>query len=399
MEAMRKRFEAVLREGGTLSDVHSYYSGAHRNTGDDTAESLLPALSNPSRLPALLSKYNTMEAIRRKHGYSKTREKIENEIFSTLDYHKGFDALRKFQKAYDPDYTIIGILKSMVGREIGDKEVLDIASSLTTEEITWLSALKEMPGRVSDDLLWIPAIVDYFYDGVEWAWDTVDYRASQENPRDNFDRLGISGARSDTKFTAFKPKFALALRGLYFGMVADSQVYERVVDELASSALVSGDNKIMRAFCHRDGKDFSEEYVGKIRGKVNKFLSEITLVYIYRAKALSPKEVVAFIGLLEEMPELLFKKKHLAFVPCGQGFMFLDPTSLKEIEYVEMDPYVGHYAQTEIHYSEAYLPEDQGTDPQDQRGAGQLLLARWDNSRYLHRAWDQGSRVRGEDPH
>jgi hypothetical protein len=357
IEAIRRAFETPKREI-TISEVYSYYSLVAQPENNVVANTmaLIPAIT--SKLPSLLTKYNTLEAARRKVGGDKKRKELEAQIISMVSFKAGLERLREEQKHRDVDYALIRGIKRLVGktgnmeRELENDESLNLATSLTSEEIAWVSVIRRIPDIVFQHRLSsVPAVVDYFWDGLEWAIDTLEDRDNANKPRDTYDELGITGARDDTVFSCFDPKFTLGVKGLYFAYVEDSYIFERCLEELASGALVSGDGKILQALAARDGVSFSDEYAVKNRHRVNETLSSIVAISALSQKIIVGKDLVRLIGMIERIPDFFFDRRPILFIPSGKGLMFLDPATFAEIEYIPFDGYVAHYAQTEIYQS------------------------------------------------
>lgn len=351
LEAHRREFERPAREV-TISEVFDYYkkSGEKNKVSKET---MLPILSIQSRLPSLLSKYNTLDAARDKSGYRQAVEEMERVVYGMLSFQKGFQNLRACQEKYDVDYKLVKMLRQYYGKRFDDGEETsrDLASSLTSEEMTWLSVVGKLPGLlVEHPMSSVPAIVDYFYDGVEWALDTLKYSTDSENARDTYDVAGVTGARSDTQFSPFVPKFELAMKGLYLGLVSDTHIFEQCFEDLQMAALVSGDGKILRAFATRDGCALDDRYALKVRDRVNEFLSGLAILNLIKGSVMSSGDTVRLIGMLEFIPSCFFDQRTIAMIPSGKGMMFLDPSNLAEIAYVPYDPFVGHIAQNEVYH-------------------------------------------------
>ena len=354
LEEERRQFETPAREV-TLSEVFDYYRKA-----DDKkkvrADTMLPIISSHSQLPSLLSKYNTLDEARARSGYQKTVEKMEQVVYEHLSFEKGFEKLKRTQERADPDYNLIKLLRVHLcghfSNEEAEEVALDLSSFLTSEEMTWISVLESIPSMMMEHLLSsVPGIVDYFWDGVEWALDTLEYnKAGRERPMDTYEMAGLTGVRSDTEFSPFVPKVALAMRGLYLGLVSDAQIFDKVFEDLDSAALMSGDTKILRAFAARDGKALDDRYAMEVRGRINDFLSELAVINILKGRIMSAGDTVRLIGMLERMPSFFLDHRVVSMIPSGKGVMFLDPTTLEEIEYVLYDPFVGHIAQSEIYH-------------------------------------------------
>jgi len=362
VETARRNFETPQREI-TVSETYTYYSGSSGHMPSKAqAMMLIPALE--AKLPSLLAKYNTLEAARRKAGVDQGRKQLEAAIDSMLSFGEGLKVLHEAQKTRDPDYHFSKLLRDAWGeghsgdREIKEEDLFeegrvhDLSTSLTSEETTWLSVIKRIPDDVFDHRpSSVPAIVEYFCDGLEWALDTLIEKDNTNRARDTFDELGVTGARHDSSFARFTPKFQLALKGLYYAMVADSQIFDRCFEDLSSPALISGDGKILRAMAEEDGKVFSEEYALKNRHRVNEFLSSIVMVSAIKMEAVSGLELVKLIGMLDRMPDIFFKRKKIVFISSGKGLMFLDPVTFEELHYEPFDGYVAHIAQNEIYHS------------------------------------------------
>jgi len=362
VEKARRNFETPQREI-TVSETYTYYSGSSaRVPAKAEAMGLIPALQ--ARLPSLLVKYNTLETARRKAGGDKGRKQLEDAVDAMFSFNDGLMKLREAQKTRDPDYRLSRLIRDVMGagksdgREIKEEDLFeegrvhDLSTSLTSEETTWLSAIKRIPDIVFDHRpSSVPAVVEYFCDGLEWALDTLAEKDHAEKARDTFDELGVTGARHDSSFSRFVPKFELALKGLYYAMVADSQIFDRCFEDLSGPSLISGDGKILRAMAEEDGKAFSDEYALKNRHRVNEFLSSLTLVSAIKMGIVSGLEIVKLIGMLDRMPDLFFKRKKIVFIPSGKGLMFLDPLTFEELHYEPFDGYVAHIAQSEIYHS------------------------------------------------
>lgn len=358
IEAVRRAFETPKREI-TISEVYSYYGSGSQPEGKTVARTmaLIPAIA--SKLPSLLTKYNTLEAARRKVGGDKKREELENQILSMVSFKAGLERLREEQKHRDVDYELVRGIKKILGKdsdvvekELENDESLNLATSLTSEEISWVSVIRRIPDIVFQHRMSsVPAVVDYFWDGLEWAVDTLVDRDNANKPRDTYDELGITGVRDDSIFSLFDPKFTLGVKGLYFAYVEDSYIFERCLEELASGALISGDGKILQAMALRDGVSFSDEYAAKNRHRVNEALSSIVALSALSRNIIAGKDLVRLIGMIERVPDFFFDRKPILFIPSGKGLMFLDPATFAEIEYIPFDGYVAHYAQTEIYQS------------------------------------------------
>lgn len=357
VEAVRRAFETPKREI-TISEVHSYYGSGAEPEKKTVAKTmaLIPAIT--SKLPSLLTKYNTMEAARRKVGGDKKRKELEAQLLAMVSFKAGLERLREEQKHRDVDYALVRGIKKFFGKgrnvekELEDDESLNLATSLTSEELSWVSVINRIPDIVFEHRLSsVPAVVDYFWDGLEWAVDTLEDKDHANKPRDTYDELGITGARNGSYFSLFDPKFTLGVKGLYFAYVADSYIFERCLEELSSGALISGDGKILQALATRDGVSFSDEYAVKNRHRVNEVLSGIVTMSAITQKIVVGKELVKLIGMIEKIPDFFFDGKPILFIPSGKGLMFLDPATFAEIEYIPFDGYVAHYAQTEIYQS------------------------------------------------
>lgn len=355
LHEQRRQFESPAREV-TLSEVFDYYSQAEKSSKIKAAAgALLPIIFSHSQLPSLLSKYNTLDAARAKGGYQKTVEEMERVVYDLLSFERGFSKLQKLREKADVDFNIVKLLRIALAGHFSDEEALalavDLSASLTSEEMTWISVLESLPSMlIEHKLSSVPAIVDHFWDGVEWSLDTLARDKSDERPSDTYEMAGLTGARDDTQFSPFIPKVALAMRGLYLGIVSDAQIFNQVFDDLDSAALVSGDGKILRAFAAREGKAFDDRYAVEVRQRVNDFLSDLAVINILKGSLMSPSEVVRLIGMLEIIPAFLFERRVVAMIPSGRGVMFLDPATLGEIEYVSYDPFVSHIAQNEIYH-------------------------------------------------
>jgi hypothetical protein len=353
IEEARKAFERPAREI-TISEIYSYYGTyGFRPLADKETKALVPALT--AKLPSLLNRYNTLEADRQRSGFDKTRAEVEKAIRSMISYDEGYHRLTEAQKRFDIDYVVGKMLSEYLGKrkfDINeDDERLNMAMSLTSEEIAWVSVLNRLPRTVFDHKLSnVPAIVDRFYDGVEWALDSMSNK-EREVPRDTFNLLGVTGAREDVEFCPFNPKMKAALQGLYLGWIADGYIFDRCLDELGSGAVISGDAKLLRTLATREGKIFDDRYALESRGKVNEFLSSLKVIYAMDREIWSGERLIKLIGALEAVPNCFFERRIVAFIASGKGIMFLDPVTVEEIEYVRFDPYVAHVAETEIHYS------------------------------------------------
>lgn len=360
VEVNRKAFETPAREV-TISDIHNYYAHSEKPVAKDkTGQSLIPYIRQ--QLPTILTKYNTLEENRKRHGFDKTRIQIEKAIREMLSYGEGYRRLSECQKKYDIDYWIAeGIANYMGKRKFianDDDDRLNLAMSLTSEEITWVSALRKIPRTVFDHkLASVPAIVDKFYDGVEWALDTISNKENPDRPGDTFAMLGMTGGRSDTEFCDFDPKMKAALQGLYIGWIADSYIFDRCVSDLDSAALVSGDKKILQLFASRDGVPLDDQFAYKNRIRLNEWIACLKIINVVDQRIWSGQEFVKLIGILESVPKCFdeavveARSRKIAFIACGKGLMFLNPATAEEIEYVPFDPFVSHIAENEIHYS------------------------------------------------
>ena len=349
----RRAFEAPGRES-TISEMMSYYQ--ERRSEEAKNRALTPFYVKSSNLPSLLTKYNTLGTLREEKGFKKAYDRAWQVVDKMLSFNAGMEILKRSQKRFDIDLVIARMVHAMLKDKYGGSsrftkdDLLDLGTSLTSEEITWISVLKEIPPIIyKHHPSSTPAIVDYFYDGVEWAENTLDY-IDRENPRDTFELVGLTGVRSDTIFTRFEPEMVVALQALYYGFVADTQIYERCMEELRSSALISGDKKVLEAFARRARKSLDDTFAREARERVNKFLNSLYVVEIAKEEVLEVGDVVRLFGLLERLPDFLFKKRRVAFIPSGKGVMFLEPGTLAEIEYVPFDAHVAYIAQNEIHY-------------------------------------------------
>lgn len=360
VEANRKAFETPAREV-TISDIHSYYAHSEKpSPAKEKGQALIPFISQ--QLPSILGKYNTLEENRKRRGFDKTRIQIEKAIRGMLSYTEGYRRLGECQKKYDIDYWIAeGIANYMGKRKVkinDDDERLNLAMSLTSEEITWVSALRKIPRTVFDHrLASVPAIVDKFYDGVEWALDTISNKENPDRPGDTFAMLGMTGGRSDTEFCDFDPKMKAALQGLYIGWIADSYIFDRCVKDLDSAALISGDKKILQLFASRDGVLLDDQFALRNRVRLNDWIACLKVINVVDQRVWSGQEFVKLIGVLESVPKCFdeavieARSRKIAFIACGKGLMFLNPATAEEIEYVPFDPFVSHIAENEIHYS------------------------------------------------
>jgi hypothetical protein len=356
VEANRRAFETPAREV-TISDIYSYYDGSNKaqnNKSSGNKQDLIPFLRQ--QLPSILTKYNTLEENRRRRGFDKTRIQIEKAIREMLSYGEGYRRLTEFQKKYDIDYWIGESLAVYLGKrkfEIhDDDERLNLAMSLTSEEITWVSALRKVPKTIFDHkLASVPTVVDKFYDGVEWGLDSISAKDNPELPKDTFAMAGVTGARADTEFCYFEGRMKAALQGLYIGWIADSYIFSRCVDELGSAALVSGDKKLLSLFAAQDGVPLDDSYALKNRLRLNEWISSCKVINIVDQNVWMGQEFVKLIGILETVPKCISEQKKVAFIACGKGLMFLNPATAEEIEYAPFDPFVSHIAENEIHYS------------------------------------------------
>jgi len=355
VEAARRQFEAPKREI-TISEIYSYYEKSGMSPARKVVDNhaLIPLIEK--KLPSLLSKYNTLEEMRRRTGADKTRRQLEASIDEMLSFPEGMKRLVESQSKFDVDYMMTQVIRRHYGKstQISKEDEVHLATALSSEEITWLSVTKGMPRFIFEHHLGVaPAIVDHFWDGIEWGKDTLKYKESLTGQSlDTYEEAGLTGVRHDTVFVPFEPKFALAMKGIYYSYVADAYIFDRCFDEMAGSAMVSGDGKILQSMAIRDGCAFSDSYGRENRHRVNKFLSSLSLTYVLNPKApWSGHQAVQLIGLLEKMPDVLFDRQNLAFIPSGKGVMFLDPGDLTEVVYVPFDPFVAHIAQNEIYHS------------------------------------------------
>lgn len=355
VEANRKAFETPAREV-TISDIHSYYanSDSPKVIKEAVGKSLTPFIRQ--HLPSLLTKYNTLEENRKRRGFDKTRNQIEKAIREMLSYKEGYRRLSVAQKKQDIDYSVGRALAVYLGKrefKIHDDDVqLNLAMSLTSEEIAWVSVLKKVPYTVFDHrLASVPTIVDKFYDGVEWALDSISIKDNPELPRDTYAMAGMTGGRSDAEFCYFEERMKVALQGLYIGWIADSYIFDRCVNELDSAALVSGDTKLLRFFAAKDGVALDDSYAIRNRARVNEWIKTCKVVSVVDQRVWTGREFVKLIGILEAVPACISEQAKVAFIACGKGLMFLNPATLEEIDYVPFDPFVAHIAENEIHYS------------------------------------------------
>jgi hypothetical protein len=360
VEANRKAFETPAREV-TISEIHSYYANSEKPAPKEkSGQALIPFIRQ--QLPSILTKYNTLEENRKRRGFDKTRIQIEKAIRDMLSYDEGYKRLAACQKKYDIDYWIAEGIANYLGKRKfkinDDDDRLNLAMSLTSEEITWVSALKKIPRTIFDHkLASVPAIVDKFYDGVEWALDTISNKENPDLPADTFAMLGMTGGRSDTEFCDFDHRMKAALQGLYIGWIADSYIFDRCVKDLDSAALVSGDKKILQLFASRDGIPLDDQFALKNRIRLNEWISCLKVINVVDQRVWAGQEFVKLIGILESVPKCFdeavieARGRKIAFIACGKGLMFLNPATAEEIEYVPFDPFVSHIAENEIHYS------------------------------------------------
>lgn len=357
VEAARRSFETPKREE-TFSEILNYYAKVKDENAAQQAKALIPFIA--SKLPSLLSKYNTMENARREAGGDKKRREIEDSLVAMISYDEGIRRLRNVQKRNDQTFLFAKAISSTMKKrvvkdeELYEDESLNLATSLTTEEISWLSVCSNVPSIVFEHRLCeVPAAIDFFWDGVEWALDTLSDKENSfsDRPRDTYDSVGVTGARNDTSFSSFEPKFALGVKALYYSYVEDSYLFDRAMEDLGFGAIMSGDGKLLQSMADKDGVVYSDEYARKNRHRINEFLSGLVLVSALTRKPVSGRDLVKLIGLIDRVPDFLMSGKPAVFIPCGRGVMFLDPATLAELHYAPFDPYVSHYAQAEVYHS------------------------------------------------
>jgi len=231
-----------------------------------------------------------------------------------------------------------------------DEQAVSMGANLSSEEITWLSVLKSIPATVfHDNIMNVSGIAEYYFDGLEWAYETID-EPVYGMVRDSYDVAGITGIRSDTGFTEFEPQFGSLVLSYYHAVIGDAHIFNHVWEQIGFGAVTNGDGKILTAWTRREGKALTDEAATKLQGRINEWLASLRILFVSRGTDMPPRDIVKLIGILAYVPPSFFEERVLCFVPCGKGVMILDQ-SMRELEYVPMDEYVGHLAEHEIKYA------------------------------------------------
>ncbi len=262
VQRAQRAYENAEQTGDTLSELHDKYTNCLMKivsekkplNEDGQMTQIVPLADNRSL--AVLHR-SMLEEYRAKTGLNKLREQLKKILIEQISFEKGLENL--LQHADDhrgflpqPKFKVADHLKDLdLSPEA--KKLNTHYPDITAEEIAWLSIADLDSPRwhynAIPPVYYPPALIDMDFDGLKFAFGTIDERVEDNiNATNHFKIGGLTGASYQYKLVPFNHNVSQVIRALVLLSLDDVDLFKRIWEEQDSAAFGRGDAMLLKSF-------------------------------------------------------------------------------------------------------------------------------------------------------